>query len=166
MMLKDYIFFFWNNAVKKNISLKNIKFGKNLVVINPSNLYDCILGDNVFVGPFVEIQKNVTIGDGTKIQSHAFICEMVTIGKNCFISHGVMFVNDLFADGGPARGDRRKWKPTILGDRVSIGTNSTILPVKICSDVVVGAGSVVTKNITKPGIYLGNPAKYIRAVNE
>lgn len=166
MMLKDYIFFFWNNAVKKNISLKNIKFGKNLVVINPSNLYDCILGDNVFVGPFVEIQKNVTIGDGTKIQSHAFICEMVTIGKNCFISHGVMFVNDLFADGAPAGGDRRKWKPTILGDRVSIGTNSTILPVKICSDVVVGAGSVVTKNITKPGIYLGNPAKYIRAVNE
>ncbi|MBU3632885.1 acyltransferase [Polynucleobacter sp. AP-Feld-500C-C5] len=166
MILTNSLFFFRKKPVNKNSGIKNVKFGKNLVVINPSNLYDCNLGDNVFVGPFVEIQKDVTIGDGTKIQSHAFICEMVTIGKNCFISHGVMFVNDLFADGGPAGGDRLKWKATILGDRVSVGTNSTILPVKICSDVVIGAGSVVTKDILNPGIYLGNPAKYIRAVND
>ena len=112
-ILTNCLFFFKKMPVFKNSGIKNIRFGKNLVVINPSNLYDCTLGDNVFVGPFVEIQKDVTIGDGTKIQSHAFICEMVTIGKNCFISHGVMFVNDLFADGGPAGGDRRKWKATL-----------------------------------------------------
>jgi acetyltransferase-like isoleucine patch superfamily enzyme len=166
MIPTDYLFFFRKKLVNKNSGIKNIKFGKNLVVINPSNLYGCVLGDNVFVGPFVEIQKDVLIGDGTKIQSHAFICEMVTIGKNCFISHGVMFVNDLFTEGGPARGDKRKWKSTILGDRVSVGTNSTILPVKICSDVVIGAGSVVTKDILNPGVYLGNPAKYIRAIHD
>jgi acetyltransferase-like isoleucine patch superfamily enzyme len=86
----------------------------------------------------------------------------VKIGDDCFISHGAMFVNDLFQTGGPARGNRALWKSTKIGDRVSIGTNATILPVEICDDVVVGAGSVVTKSIVKPGIYAGNPARMLR----
>jgi acetyltransferase-like isoleucine patch superfamily enzyme len=125
-------------------------------------MYGCEIGNNSFIGPFVEIQKSVRIGDRTKVQSHAFICELVTIGDDCFISHGVMFVNDLFAGGGPAGGDQTQWKSTTIGNHVSIGTGATILPVKICDNVVVGAGSVVTKDITEPGIYAGNPAKKFR----
>jgi acetyltransferase-like isoleucine patch superfamily enzyme len=102
------------------------------------------------------------IGDRCKIQSHAFICEMVTIGDDCFISHGVMFVNDLFQIGGPARGEKTLWKSTRIGDHVSIGSNATILPVEICDNVVIGSGSVVTKEISVSGVYAGNPAKLIR----
>ena len=140
----------------------NVKFGKNVTIIEPVNLYNCFIGDNSFIGPFVEIQKDVTIGSSTKIQSHSFVCELVTIGSNCFIGHGVMFINDLFAGGGPAMGDKEKWKSTLIGDKVSIGSNSTILPVTICNNVVIGAGSVVTKNIVEPGVYAGNPAKKIK----
>lgn len=137
---------------------EDVVFGKEVRVVQPVNLYGCKIGDNSFVGPFVEIQKDVTIGDRTKVQSHSFICELVTIGNDCFIGHGVMFINDLFSGGGPAAGDKSKWKSTQIGNRVSIGSNATILPVTICDNVVIGAGAVVTKNITEPGIYAGNPA--------
>ena len=150
----------------KNIDIIDVKFGKNVTVIKPVNLYGCEIGDNCFIGPFVEIQKNVVIGKNTKIQSHTFICELVSIGDNCFISHGSMFINDIFKSGGPAGGDKSKWKKTKIGNNVSIGTNSTILPVEITDNVVIGAGSVVTKNIRKPGIYAGNPAKLIRNLTE
>ena len=90
------------------------------------------------------------------------ICELVTIGNDCFISHGVMFINDKFEKGGPAGGDKSLWKETIIGNNVSIGTNATILPVKIVDNVVIGAGSVVTKDLLEPGIYVGNPARKIR----
>lgn len=144
------------------VQIRRVKFGKNVKVVKPVNLYECIIGDNCFIGPFVEIQKGVTIGNRSKIQSHAFVCELVTIGNDCVISHGVKFINDLFATGGPAMGDKDLWKATNIDNHVSIGTNSTILPVRICSNVVIGAGSVVTKNIMIPGIYAGNPAKLIR----
>ncbi len=145
-----------------NSVIKDVVFGENVKVISPSNLYGCIIGTNTFIGPFVEIQRNVKIGSSCKIQSHSFICEYVTVGNNCFIGHGVMFVNDLFKDGGPAKGDKSKWKSTLIGNNVSLGSNSTILPVSICDNVVIGAGSVVTKSIEIPGIYAGNPAKRIR----
>ena len=128
----------------------------------PSNLYECELEEDVFVGPFVEIQKNVSIGARTKVQSHAFICELVTIGHDCFIGHGVMFINDVFSSGGPAGGDASKWKSTLIGNGVSIGSNATIMPVSICDNVVIGAGAVVTKDITTPGVYVGNPATKIK----
>jgi acetyltransferase-like isoleucine patch superfamily enzyme len=111
------------------------------------------------VGPFVEIQKGVVIGSFTKIQSHSFVCELVSIGEQCFIGHGVMFINDLFSDGAPANGDKSKWKATRIGNKVSIGSNATILPVTICDQVVIGAGAVVTKDIMEPGTYVGNPAR-------
>ena len=90
---------------------------------------------------------------------------MVKIGDHCFISHGVMFINDLFKSGIPAGGDKSKWNTTKIGSHVSIGTNATILPVTICDNVVIGAGSVVTKNINEPGIYAGNPAKKMEPIN-
>ena len=146
-----------------SISIReDVVFGEGVKVVQPVNLYGCTLGDGVFVGPFVEIQKDVTIGARTKVQSHTFICELVTIGDDCFVGHGVMFINDLFQKGGPAQGDKSLWMSTQIGHRVSIGSNSTVLPVEICDDVVIGAGSVVTKAITEPGIYAGNPAKKIR----
>ncbi len=144
--------------------INNVESGERVKIVMPSNLYGCTLGDNVFVGPFVEIQRGVSVGARTKIQSHSFVCELVTIGSDCFIGHGVMFINDLFAKGEPAGGDQTKWKKTAVGDHVSIGSNATILPVRIAPGVVIGAGSVVTKDITEPGIYAGNPAKKIRDV--
>jgi acetyltransferase-like isoleucine patch superfamily enzyme len=143
----------------------DVIFGVGVKVVSPVNMYGCSLGDHCFVGPFVEVQKNVRIGEQTKIQSHTFICELVDIGSHCFIGHGVMFINDLFSEGGPAGGDQSKWKSTKIGNHVSIGSNATILPVQICDHVVIGAGSVVTKNIDKPGIYAGNPAKLIRTIS-
>ena len=142
--------------------IKNVNFGQDVKVVEPVNIYGCTIGDNCFVGPFVEIQKDVTIGKQTKIQSHTFICELVSIGDDCFIGHGVMFINDLFQKGGPAQGDKSLWMSTNIGNQVSIGSNATILPVDICDRVVIGAGAVVTKSITKPGIYVGNPAKLIK----
>ncbi|WP_436517204.1 acyltransferase [Ekhidna sp. To15] len=144
--------------------IKDVKAHQSVKVIMPSNLYGCELAENVFVGPFVEIQKNVKIGARTKIQSHAFICELVTIGQDCFIGHGVMFINDVFSSGAPAGGDTSKWETTTIGSNVSIGSNATILPVKICDNVVIGAGAVVTKDINQTGIYAGNPAKKIREI--
>ena len=151
-----------NQAKIKEAGIVNVKFGDSVTVVNPVNLYGCAIGSNVFVGPFVEIQKDVNIGERTKIQSHSFICELVDIGKDCFIGHGVMFINDTFAEGGPARGDTSLWRQTKIGDNVSIGSNATILPVTVCNNVVIGAGSVVTKNIKAPGVYVGNPAKLIK----
>ncbi len=147
-----------------NVSIKDVSFGENVTVVEPANLYGCTIGSNSFVGPFTEIQKGVLIGERCRIQSHSFICELVTIGHDCFIGHGVMFVNDLFSEGHPANGNKQLWKPTTIGNNVSIGSNATLLPVSICDNVVIGAGAVVTKNITKPGIYAGNPAKYLRAI--
>jgi acetyltransferase-like isoleucine patch superfamily enzyme len=141
---------------------ESVKFGSNVKVVEPCNIYGCEIGDNCFIGPFVEIQKSVVIGNNTKIQSHTFVCELVTIGSNCFIGHGVMFINDLFSIGGPAQGDKSLWKNTIIGNNVSIGSNATILPVSICDNVVIGAGAVVVKSISIPGIYAGNPAKLIK----
>jgi acetyltransferase-like isoleucine patch superfamily enzyme len=139
----------------------DVEFGTNVTVVEPVNLYRCSIGDGSFVGPFVEIQKGVTIGKRCRIQSHSFICELVTIGDNCFISHGAMFINDRFVNGGPAK-QRSNWAQTKLGNRVSVGTNATILPVTICDHVVIGAGAVVTKDITVRGIYAGNPARLLR----
>ena len=151
--------------LKFQAEIKNVILGKNVKIIHPSNIYDCKIGNDCSIGPFVEIQKNVTIGSNCKIQSHSFVCELVTIGNNCFIGHGVMFVNDKFIRGGPAHGDKSLWGKTIISDNVSIGSNSTILPITICKNVVIGAGSVVTKDIKKSGVYAGNPARFLKKIN-
>ncbi|ASR07811.1 N-acetyltransferase [Rhizobium leguminosarum bv. viciae] len=139
--------------------VRDVVCGARVKIVEPANVYECELADDCFVGPFVEIQKGVKIGPRTKIQSHSFICELVEIGEDCFIGHGVVFVNDVFSGGGPARGNRELWKETRIGNRVSIGSNATVLPVQICDDVVIGAGAVVTRDITISGTYAGNPAR-------
>jgi acetyltransferase-like isoleucine patch superfamily enzyme len=152
-----------NKPVFLQSGIKDVRFGERVHIVEPVNLYGCSIDDDSFIGPFVEIQKNVSIGKRCKVQSHSFICELVTIGDDCFIGHGVMFINDRFSEGGPARGNQDLWKETKIGNRVSIGSNATLLPVNICDDVVIGAGAVVTKDITEPGVYLGNPARKIKS---
>jgi len=144
-----------------SVGIVDVIFGDNVRIMQPVNLYGCTIGDDSFIGPFVEIQRDVVIGKRCRIQSHAFICELVTIGDDCFVSHGAMFINDPFTTGGPA-GKRELWGATRLGNHVSVGTNATLMPVNVCDNVVIGAGAVVTMDISKPGIYAGNPARLLR----
>lgn len=146
----------------KIAGIVDVNFGEGVKVVGPSNLYGCEIGDETFIGPFVEIQKSAIIGKRCKVQSHSFICELVSIGDDCFIGHGVMFINDTFSGGAPAGGKKDLWKPTRIGNRVSIGSNATILPVCVADGTVIGAGAVVAKDIMTPGVYAGNPAKKIK----
>ena len=152
-------------AIRK-ASIVDVTFGDNVTIVEPVNLYGCVIGDGTSIGPFVEIQRGAVIGKRCRIQSHAFICDLVTLGDDTFISHGVMFINDPFTIGGPAMRNRDLWRPTKIGSHVSIGTNATILPVSICDHVVIGAGSVVTRDIHEPGIYAGNPARLLRRLSQ
>jgi acetyltransferase-like isoleucine patch superfamily enzyme len=135
--------------------MKNVKIGNNVTISHYTNVYGCELGDNVFIGPFVEIQSNVKIGNNSRVSSHSFICSSVEIGENVFIAHGVMFTNDKFTE------DRESWieQKTIIGNNVRIGSNATILPVTIGKNAIIGAGSVVTKDVPEGAIVYGNPAK-------
>ncbi|WP_414165489.1 acyltransferase [Superficieibacter sp. BNK-5] len=144
-------------------AIRDIKAGKNVRIIRPSNIYQCELQDNVFVGPFVEIQKGCVIGRDSRIQSHTFICENVTLGERCFIGHNVSFANDLFKSGAPDP-TPENWINITLGDDVTVGSGATILAPSICAGAVIGAGSVVVKAITIKGIYAGNPARLIRTL--
>ena len=148
--------------ILKNL-IRDVKFGKDCTVIEPVNLFECDIGNKVFIGPFVEIGKKVKIGDNSRISSHTYICEKVEIGKNCFIGHGVMFTNDKFSDGN-INFNSNEWIKTVIENDVLIGSNATILPVNICSHVVIGSGAVVTKDIKKRGIYVGNPAKFLKDI--
>ena len=151
-----------NRPELRQVGIRDVVFGAGVKVVEPCNLYGCTIGDGCFIGPFNEIQKGVVIGARTRVQSHSFICELVTVGEDCFIGHGVMFINDTFASGGPARGRKELWCETRIGNRVSIGSNATIMPVQIVDDVVIGAGAVVTKDINVAGVYAGSPARRLR----
>lgn len=145
--------------------IRDVAFGSGVKLVDPVNLYECRIGDDCFVGPFVEIQKGVVIGNRTRVQSHTMICELVEIGEDCFVGHGVMFINDTFAKGGPAFGDRSLWGATVIGNAVSIGSNATLLPIKVCDKAIIGAGAVVSRDIEVPGIYAGNPARLLRPLD-
>ncbi|MDZ7322902.1 N-acetyltransferase [Kosakonia sacchari] len=149
------------SASLRQTAVRNVTCGDNVVIYEPANLYDCTLADDVFIGPFVEIQGHTQVGKGSKIQSHSFICEYVTIGERCFIGHGVMFANDMFRDGKPDP-DSNNWGRIMIGNDVSIGSGATILAVTIADGCVIGAGSVVTKSISEKGVYAGNPARLLR----
>jgi len=151
------------SMMMRQAGVVNVRTGQNVTVVEPVNLYGCRLDDEVFVGPFTEIQAHTTVGRGTRVQSHSFICEYVTIGARCFIGHGVMFANDMFREGKPDA-DRASWGRIVLGDDVSVGSGATILAVTICSGAVIGAGSVVTRDITEKGVYAGNPARLLRTL--
>ena len=144
------------------MAIENVIKKDSVQIIEPVNLYGCNLEENVFIGPFVEIQENVLVKKNTRVQSHTFICSNVTIGKDCFIGHGVVFTNDKFKN---SKVNFSTLLQTNIGDNVLIGSNSSILPVDICDNVVIGAGSVVTKDIKKSGVYAGNPAKKIKNID-
>jgi len=133
------------------------------------NLYGCTIGDETSIGTFVEIQKGVVIGARCKIQSHTFICEGVTIEDEVFVGHNVNFINDTFprATAGGALQTEADWQlvPTLVKRGASLGTGSTILGgVTIGEDAIVGAGSVVTKNVAARAVVAGNPARVLRTL--
>jgi acetyltransferase-like isoleucine patch superfamily enzyme len=158
------------NIKKKYKFIKDCSISKNFKFVKPVNLYECEIGENVFVGPFVEIGKNVKINDNTRISSHSFICELVTIGKNCFIGHGVMFTNDLLPratnlDGSAQNENDWTLVETFVKKGASIGSNATILcGITIGENSLIGAGSVVVNDVPKNSIVVGNPARVIKKI--
>lgn len=126
-----------------------------------SNVYSDKIHPDSFIGPFCEVQKGASIGRKTRIQSHTFICDGVNIGENCFVGHGVMFTNDMF-DWEDNKGKIWNKRKTIVKNNVKIGNNATILPVEIGENSIIGAGSVVTKNVPANCVVAGNPAKILR----
>ncbi len=144
--------------------INDCQIGENVEIIEPVNLYGCVIGNNCFIGPFVEIQKTVTIGDESRVQSHCFICNGVTIGKHCFIGHGTTFTNDLFVDSP----NFESWirRETKIGNDVRIGSNVTLLPITVGDNAIIGAGAVVTKDVPANCVVAGNPAKIVRKIED
>jgi len=151
-------------------SLNNVKLGKGTKIFNFVNAYGCSIDDNSKIGAFVEIQKGAFIGKNCKISSHTFICEGVHIEDNVFVGHGVMFTNDLFpkatnADGSPQTEADWKLIKTIVKKGASIGSNATILcGITIGENALIGAGSVVTKDVLPNTVVAGVPAKIIKTL--
>lgn len=149
----------------------DVRLGKNTKLSKFINLYGCSIGENTKIGAFVEVQKNATIGSNCKISSHTFICEGVTIENNVFIGHGVMFINDTYprATTNGQLQTEADWKvePIVVKEGASIGSNSTVLShITIGENAIVGAGSVVTKDVPPDTIVAGNPARILRPVDE
>lgn len=140
--------------------IRDVRLGRDVKIPYPDlvNLYECEIGDECFIGPFIEIQKGVKIGSGCRVQSHSFICTKVSIGNGVFIGHGVVFINDRH----PPRFEEKYWEETAVGDNVVIGSNATIMPVRIGANSVIGAGAVVTKDVPEGSVVAGNPAKAIK----
>jgi len=136
--------------------IKDCNIHPTAKIYEPVNLYGCTIGKNVMIGPFVEIQDGVSIGDNSHISSHSFICKGVTIEDSVFIAHGVMFINDTFNTDSI-----KNWKlnTTLIKGHARIGSNSTILPITVGNRAIVGAGSVVTKDVPDDVVVCGNPAK-------
>lgn len=149
-------------------SLNNVKVGENVKIFDFVNAYNCSLGDHTKVGAFVEIQKGATIGKNCKISSHSFICEGVHINDNVFIGHNVSFINDKFPRSVNEKGEMQTdddWQAvkTIVEKGASIGTSATLLcGITVGENAIVGAGSVVTKDVPPNTVVAGNPAKYLR----
>lgn len=146
----------------------DVVLGKDVSLAPFINLYGCTIGDNTKIGPFVEIQKNATIGRNCKIQSHTFICDGVTIEDGAFVGHGVVFINDRYPKATNAQGGLQSeadWKleTTRVGKGATIGSGATVLcGLEIGDEAIVGAGSVVTKNVAPRQTVAGNPAREIR----
>jgi UDP-2-acetamido-3-amino-2,3-dideoxy-glucuronate N-acetyltransferase len=150
----------------------DVKLGQDVKLSRYINLYGCTISDNCKIGAFVEVQKNAFIGENCKISSHTFICEGVTIGNNCFIGHGVMFINDNYPRSTRPDGSLEtdedwadRFVRTKIGNNVSIGSNATILGgITIGDCSMIGAGSVVTRDVPPNQVWAGNPAKKIKEV--
>ncbi len=151
---------------------EDVKLGKDVKLSKFINLYGCTIGDNTKIGAFVEVQKNAFIGKNCKISSHTFICEGVTIEDDVFIGHGVTFINDSYPRATAADGrlqTEADWtvEPTLVKKGASIGSGSTILAkVTIGENAIIGAGSVVTKDVPPDAIVAGNPARVLRKIKK
>lgn len=137
--------------------IRNCTVGSNCRIWRFTNLYGSQIGDDCMIGPFVEIQEDTRIGNGCRVQSHSFICSLVTIEDDVFVSHGAKFVNDRF----PPSGDPDEWEPTTIASGAVVGTNSTVLPVEIGENALIGAGSVVVDDVPAGAVVAGNPARVI-----
>lgn len=150
----------------------DVKIGRDVRIFSFVNLYGCSIGDNSKIGTFVEIQKNAEIGRNVKVSSHTFICEGVQIEDDVFIGHNVSFINDKYPRATNANGSLQfegDWKvvPTIVKRGASIGTSSTILcGVTIGESAIIGAGSVVTRDVLPNTVVAGNPARFLKMVEE
>jgi acetyltransferase-like isoleucine patch superfamily enzyme len=151
---------------------RDVKLGKNVKIYDFVNLYGCQIGDNTKIGTFVEIQKGAKIGTNCKISSHTFICEGVTIEDEVFVGHNVTFINDAFpraaTDDGKLQTEQ-DWVcvPTLVKNRASIGSSATLLcGITVGENAIVGAGSVVTKDVPANTIVAGNPARLLRKTGE
>ena len=148
----------------------DVKLGRAVKLSKFINLYGCQIGDETKIGAFVEIQKNATVGRRCKISSHTFVCEGVTIEDNVFIGHGVTFVNDSYPRATTAQGELQTesdWRveTTVVRRGASIGSGATILSnLEIGENAIVGAGSVVTRDVPANSIVAGNPAKFLRSI--
>jgi len=150
----------------------DVKLGKNVKIYDFVNLYGCRIGDNTKIGTFVEIQKGAKIGKSCKISSHTFICEGVTIQDEVFVGHNVTFINDAFPRATSEDGrlqTEQDWvcAPTLVKKRASIGSSATLLcGITVGENAVVGAGSVVTKDVPANAIVAGNPARVLRKIGK
>ena len=150
----------------------DVKLGRNVRMHAFVNLYGCVIGDDVRIGTFVEIQKGVRVGNNCKIQSHSFLCEGVTLEDEVFVGHNVTFINDRFPratndEGVPKDDGEWKCEPTVVKRGASIGSGATIMcGITIGERAIIGAGSVVTKNVPAGGIVAGNPARLVRSVSK
>jgi len=153
-------------------AIRKVLVGENVKIFNFVNAYECSIGSNTKIGAFVEIQKGAVIGENCKISSHTFICEGIKIGNGVFVGHSVTFINDrspraVNADGSQKTDADWTLEDTIIEDGVGIGSGSTIMcGIKIGKNAIIGAGSVVTKNVEPGTVVAGNPAKYIRDIRE
>jgi UDP-2-acetamido-3-amino-2,3-dideoxy-glucuronate N-acetyltransferase len=150
----------------------DVKLGRDVKLSKFINLYGCEVGDETKIGAFVEIQKNATVGKRCKISSHTFVCEGVTIEDNVFIGHGVMFINDSYpratgANGGLQTEADWKVERTVIKKGASVGSGTTILSkITVGENAIVGAGSVVTKDVPANSIVVGNPARVLRYIEQ
>ena len=142
--------------------IKDTTIGEGTKIWEFANLYGCEIGNNCNIGSYVEIQSNVKLGSNITISSHSFICSLVTIEDDVFIGHGVMTVNDLKPPSFKRTGSKKYWKKTLIKKNVVIGSNATLFPVEIGENAIIGAGSVVTKNVPPNSTVYGNPAKILK----
>lgn len=158
------------NIIDNKKSIRNVEIGENVKICDYVNLYECCIGAETKIGTFVEIQKKVSIGNNCKIQSHTFICEGVHIEDEVFIGHGVCFVNDMYpravnTDGSPKTDKDWVLVSTYVKKGASIGTGATILGgIEVGENSIIGAGSVVTKDVPSKAIVVGNPARIIKYI--